>query len=183
MKAEEFKTVIIPLAGKLYRIAFRLLGDSCDSKDAVQDVFAKVWNMRDRLTEVNNIDAFVTTIMKNYCLDKLRTSHSSIWNGLSEKQEVAISDSVEERLIREDTSRMIKGIIHKLPEQQREIIVMRDLEGLEFDEIQKVTQTNLNHIRVNLSRARRAVRAEMLKLFNYELYVMETLKHDKYSSY
>jgi RNA polymerase sigma-70 factor (ECF subfamily) len=83
---------------------------------------------------------------------------------------------MEERFIQEDTGRMIKSIIRKLPEQQREIIMMRDIEGLEFEEIQKVTRTNLNHIRVNLSRARSAVRAEMLKLFNYEKYVMETIK-------
>ena len=176
MKAEDFKTVIIPLTGKLYRIALRLLGDSSDAKDAVQEVFAKAWNMRERLAEVNNIDAFVTTMMKNYCLDKIRTNHSSTWGDLKENQNTAFSDSVEERFIQEDTGRVIKSIIRKLPEQQREIIVMRDLEGLEFDEIQKVTNTNLNHIRVNLSRARSAVRTEMLKLFNYERYVMETIK-------
>lgn len=176
MKAEEFKTIIIPLTGKFYRIALRLLGDSNDAKDAVQDVFVKAWNMRDRLSELNNVEAFVTTMMKNHCLDKLRTNHSSAWVDSNEKQYIAFPDSVEERFIHEDTGRLIKGIIHKLPEQQREIIVMRDIEGLEFEEIQKVTQTNLNHIRVNLSRARKAVRAEMLKLFNYERYVIETIK-------
>jgi RNA polymerase sigma-70 factor (ECF subfamily) len=176
MKAEEFKSLIIPLTGKLYRIALRLLGDSSDARDAVQEVFAKAWNMRERLAEINNIDAFVTTMMKNFCLDKLRTNHTVGWSDVNEKQHMAFTESVEERFIHEDTGRMIKTIIHKLPEQQREIMVMRDLEGLEFDEIQKVTQTNLNHIRVNLSRARKAVRAEMLKLFNYERYVMETIK-------
>lgn len=176
MKAEEFKTVIIPFTGKLYRIALRLLGDSSDAKDAVQEVFVKAWNMRERLSDVNNVDAFITAMMKNYCLDKLRTNHSSSLNDLKDKHNMAHPDSVEDRLIHEDTGRMIKDIIHKLPEQQREIIVMRDLEGLEFDEIQRVTQTNLNHIRVNLSRARFAVRTEMLKLFNYERYVMETIR-------
>jgi RNA polymerase sigma-70 factor (ECF subfamily) len=176
MKAEDFKTVIIPLTGKLYRIALRLLGDSSDANDAVQDVFVKAWNMRERLAEVNNVDAFVTTMMKNYCLDKLRTNHSSNRSELKDNHNVAFPDSVEERLNNEDTGRMIKDIIQKLPEQQREIIIMRDIEGLEFDEIQQVTKTNLNHIRVNLSRARSAVRTEMLKLFNYEQYVMETIK-------
>lgn len=176
MKAEEFKTSIIPLTGKLYRIALRILGDSSDANDAVQEVFAKVWGMRDRLSEVNNTDAFVTTILKNYCLDKLRTNHSSQWGDILENHNRASSESVEEKLIQEDTGRMIRNIIHKLPELQREIIVMRDLEGLEYEEIQKVTNTNLNHIRVNLSRARKAVRAEMLKLFNYEQYVLETIK-------
>lgn len=176
MKAEEFKTIIIPLTGKLYRIALRLLGDSSDANDAVQEVFAKAWNMRQRLAEVNNVDAFVTTMMKNFCLDKLRTNHSSQWGELNDNHNVAFSESVEEKLIQEDTGQLIKKIIHKLPEQQREILVMRDLEGLEFEEIQQVTKTNLNHIRVNLSRARSAVRAEMLKLFNYEKYILESIK-------
>jgi RNA polymerase sigma-70 factor (ECF subfamily) len=175
MKSEEFKSAIIPLTGKLYRIALRLLGDSSDAKDAVQEVFAKVWNMREKLSEVNNQEAFVTTILKNHCLDKIRTNHSAQWTD-HDKHSVAVPDSMEERFIQEDTSRVIKNIIYKLPEQQREIIVMRDLEGLEFEEIQKVTKTNLNHIRVNLSRARKAVRDEMVKLFSYEQYVMETIK-------
>jgi RNA polymerase sigma-70 factor (ECF subfamily) len=176
MKAEEFKTIIIPFTGKLYRIALRLLGDSSDAKDAVQEVFVKTWNMRERLSDVNNIDAFITTMMKNFCLDKLRTNHSASFSELNDRQNVVHPDSVEDKLIHEDTGRMIKDIILRLPEQQREIIVMRDIEGLEFDEIQRVTQTNLNHIRVNLSRARYAVRTEMLKLFNYERYVMETIR-------
>ncbi|NJO68829.1 MAG: hypothetical protein HC830_05680 [Bacteroidetes bacterium] len=71
---------------------------------------------------------------------------------------------------------MIRELIHKLPEQQREIMVMRDLEGMEFEEIKEITQTNLNHIRVNLSRARKTVRDEMLKLFNYEKFVIENIK-------
>lgn len=178
MKAEEFKSAVIPLSGKLYRIAMRLLGDSQDAKDAVQEVFAKAWNMRERLTEVNNIDAFVTTMLKNHCLDKLRTNHSSTWSE-AEKQNIVFPESMEERFIQQDTGRVIRDIIHKLPEQQREIMVMRDLEGLEFEEIQRVTKTNLNHIRVNLSRARKAVRDEMLKLFNYERYVMESIKLSK----
>lgn len=178
MKAEEFKSAVIPLSGKLYRIAMRLLGDSQDAKDAVQEVFAKAWNMRERLTEVNNIDAFVTTMLKNHCLDKLRTNHSSTWSE-AEKQNIVFPESMEERFIQQDTGRVIRDIIHKLPEQQREIMVMRDLEGLEFEEIQMVTKTNLNHIRVNLSRARKAVRDEMLKLFNYERYVMESIKLSK----
>lgn len=175
MKAEEFKTAIIPLTGKLYRIALRLLGDSSDANDAVQEVFAKVWNMREKLSEVNNKEAFVTTVLKNHCLDKIRTNHSARWTE-NDKHSIAVPDSMEERFIQEDTSRMIKTIINNLPEQQREIMVMRDLEGLEFEEIQKITNTNLNHIRVNLSRARKAVRNEMVKLFNYEQYVMETIK-------
>jgi RNA polymerase sigma-70 factor (ECF subfamily) len=176
MKAEEFKTVIIPLTGKLYRIALRILGDSSDAKDAVQEVFAKAWSMRVRLAEVSNIDAFVTTMMKNYCLDKLRTSHSSERRDLNDNHHIAFPVSIEDKFVQEDTGAMIKSIIQKLPEQQREIIIMRDLEGLEFDEIQKITKTNLNHIRVNLSRARSTVRTEMLRLFNYEHYVMETIK-------
>lgn len=175
MKAEEFKASIIPLTGKLYRIAFRLLGDSSDAKDAVQEVFAKAWNMRERLSEINNKDAFLTTMIKNHCLDKIRTNHSLRGNEDDSRQYLT-TESVEDRFIHEDTGKVIRNLIHKLPEQQREIMVMRDLEGLEFEEIQKLTQTNLNHIRVNLSRARKAVRDELLKLFNYEQYVMETIK-------
>jgi RNA polymerase sigma-70 factor (ECF subfamily) len=176
MKAEEFKSAVIPLTGKLYRLALRILGDSSDAKDAVQEVFAKLWNMRERLAEVNNTDAFVTTVLRNYCLDRLRTNHSVHWDDFQGRNSLVFPESVEDKFIAEDTGKVIKKMIQKLPEQQREIMVMRDLEGMEYDEIQQVTQTNMNHIRVTLSRARKTVREEMLKLFNYEQYVMETIK-------
>lgn len=176
MKAEEFKTTIVPLTGKLYRLALRFLGDTAEAQDAVQESFAKLWNMRERLATVNNIEAFATAVLRNYCLDKLKTNHSVPWDTNHEKFTKIFPESIEERFIDKDTAQVMKEFIQKLPEQQREILMMRDVEGLEFEEIQKITKTNLNHIRVTLSRARKTVRDEMLRLFNYERYVLESIK-------
>lgn len=176
MKAEDFKTVVIPLTGKLYRLALRILGDSSDAKDAVQEVFSKLWSMRERLAEVNNVDAFVTTILRNHCLDKIRTTHTVPMEDFQGRNGLVHPESVEDQFIHNDSARIIKLMIQKLPEMQREIMIMRDLEGLEFEEIQKLTQTNLNHIRVTLSRARKTIRDEMIKLFSFERYVMDHIK-------
>ena len=67
-----------------------------------------------------------------------------------------------------DTIKKVHEIIDKLPEQQKIIIQMRDIENCDYDEIAEVTQLSLNNIRVNLSRARKKVRDTLLKIQNYE---------------
>jgi RNA polymerase sigma-70 factor (ECF subfamily) len=66
-----------------------------------------------------------------------------------------------------ETAGLIKRIITGLPDIQRTIIHLRDIEQLEYDEIAEATELNVNAIRVNLSRARKKVRDEILKIQNY----------------
>jgi RNA polymerase sigma-70 factor (ECF subfamily) len=75
------------------------------------------------------------------------------------------SDS--ELLENADSVVLIKQIISGLPELQRTIIQLRDIEQLEYEEIAEATELNVNAIRVNLSRARKKVRDEILKIQNY----------------
>jgi RNA polymerase sigma factor (sigma-70 family) len=60
------------LKDKLYRFALRLLGDGEEARDAVQETFLKLWNLRDKLNMYRSLEAFSMTIIKNYCLDKIK---------------------------------------------------------------------------------------------------------------
>ena len=61
-------------------------------------------------------------------------------------------------------------LINKLPELQKVVIHLRDVEGYDFDEIAGITELSLNAVRVNLSRARKNVREGLIKVNKYELY-------------
>ncbi|MBY0435566.1 MAG: sigma-70 family RNA polymerase sigma factor, partial [Cyclobacteriaceae bacterium] len=72
MDLETFQNLVFPVKNKLFRFAYRLLGSSDDAKDVVQEVFIKVWNGREQLNEIQNLEAWCMRITKNMSLDRLR---------------------------------------------------------------------------------------------------------------
>ncbi len=169
MNAEEFKQKVLPVNQKLLRLSFRFLGDTQEAEDAVQEVYMKLWGMRQKLVEINNVEAFATTVTKNHCLDRLKS-----------RRTVSLEDNLPNLGNREsgyenphqisenqDSVSYVRLIIDNLPEQQKSIIIMRDIEQYSFEEIQEITGLDLNYIRVNLSRARKQVRDELTKVHEY----------------
>ncbi len=159
MDAKEFKTEVLPMKNKLYRFASRLLDDAEEAQDAVQEVFIKLWNMRDRLHTLNSAEAFAMTITRNYCLDRIKARKTvSVEQTKSLLFKEDKNENIEERTEQRDTLMHVRKIMALLPEQQRMIIHLRDIEGYEFEEIEQALDINLNTIRVNLSRARKKLR-------------------------
>jgi len=165
MKQKEFTKTILPFKDKLYRLAKRLLVSSEEAEDAVQEVFLKLWNGRERIQNYKNPEAFAVTMTKNYCLDRLKSKqagnlkivHSNYQN----------SENLEKRLEANDGVALVFKIMETLPEQQKMILQLRDVEQFEFAEIAKMLDSNETAIRVALSRARKTVREALLKQYNY----------------
>ena len=159
MDTNRFKLEVLPLKNKLYRFASRLLDDGEEAQDAVQEVFIKLWDKRDKLEGLNSLEAYAMKVTRNHCLDKIKARRTvSIEKSKSlytkENEEV----SVERQIELKDSAKYIKKLIAGLPEQQKMIIQLRDIDGYEFEEIEQALDINLNTIRVNLSRARKRIR-------------------------
>jgi RNA polymerase sigma factor (sigma-70 family) len=167
MTSEEFKNRLIPMHQRLYRLCYRFLGTAADAEDAIQEVYLKLWNMRDKLTGIDNIEAFSTTVTKNYCLDRLKLKKTVRMDDLLTNSVVDSAQSPYHRVENYNNTFFVKQIIDTLPDQQKTIMVMRDIEEYDFDEIQAITGLDLNNIRVNLSRARKQVRNELIKVHDY----------------
>ena len=159
MKLKQFEIEVLPLKDKISRLAYYLLTDSQEAEDATQEVFLKLWNLRDDLSVVENMQAYVLRITRNLCLDKIRSQNRSpLRDDSTENEAVEKTKNPHEQTELRDTLSVVKKIIDTLPETQRTIISLRDIEGLEFDEIAEITGLNENAIKVNLSRARKKVR-------------------------
>jgi RNA polymerase sigma-70 factor (ECF subfamily) len=168
MNAEEFKEKVLPVNQKLFRLAFRFLSNVQEAEDAVQEVYMKLWNMRNKLNEINKVEAFATTMTKNLCLDKIKARHTvSIDDQLNINNKSSVSDNPLELSENKENMSLIRMIIDTLPEQMKSIMIMRDLEEYSFEEIQEITGLTLNNIRVSLSRARQQVRTELTKVHEY----------------
>ena len=162
MSSELFKKEILPLRHQLFRVSLRMLDDSEDAEDAVQEVLLKLWSKRDALAACDNPAAFATTVTRNHCLDKLKLKKET--ETIDNHYAVVARDNPHLQLERKNTEQTLKHIIGTLPQLQQLIITMKDIEEYEVDEIAEITGTSAEAVRVNLSRARKKVREEYIKL-------------------
>jgi RNA polymerase sigma-70 factor (ECF subfamily) len=164
MVARDFKTRVLPVSKKLLRFATQFLKDDDGARDVVQDVFLKLWQKRETLAEIENIEAFAMRMTRNRCLDILRTNRLVTIDAETDRKMKEESVDVHSRIELGESAKQIKMLINRLPEQQRTVMQLRDIEQLSYEEIAEVTELQVNAIRVNLSRARKKVRDEFLKL-------------------
>lgn len=162
MSQELFRAAVLPMRDYLFATARRILSEEDDAEDAVQEVLLKLWYIRESLGNYDNVEAFVTTVTKNHCLDKLKVRKRT--EEMTDSVLVMQSDTTPYDLTeKRDTHALIRKIIETLPPLQREIIKMKDLDEYEVDEIAEITGTKVEAVRMNLSRARKRVRDEFLK--------------------
>jgi len=165
MNSEEFKNKVLPLSNKLFAFAFRILKRREEAEDAIQEVFLKLWKLRNKLEEYRSLEAFAMTVTRNYCLDKIRTTHTVLVENNYYNDPVMVDDTADRKLDLQDAVSHVKDIINNLPEQQRIVIHLRDIEGNSYNEISKIMKENVNTLRVSVSRARTKVREELNKLY------------------
>ncbi len=168
MQGSEFKTRVIPLSNKLLRFAGCFLNNGEDARDAVQDVLLKLWEKRDTLDTVNNLGAYAMQVTRNLCLDRIRASRSMSENLPGELTLAGKTEELPDRSEWEDTAGWLLKLMNRLPEQQKSVIFLRDVEQMEYDQIAAITGLELNNLRVTLSRARKQVRDELIKLWKNE---------------
>ncbi len=166
MNQNEFITLIAPFKDKVFRLAKRLLVSNEEAQDATQDILVKLWDKKNGLENYSSVEAFAMTMTKNYCLDQLKSKRASnlkiVHNNFTSK-EASLDKKTEDR----DSWNWVERMINELPEQQKLIIQMRDIEQYEFEEIAKILDMNETAVRVNLSRARKTIKEKMTKTHQY----------------
>jgi RNA polymerase sigma-70 factor (ECF subfamily) len=165
LKQKEFLNTILPCKNTLYRLAKRLLVSSDEAEDAVQEVFLKLWKGRDKIDNYRSPEAFAITITKNYCLDRLKSKQAS--NLKIVHNNYKNSENIERTIEGNEGVELVTKIMETLPEKQKMIMQLRDIEQFEFAEISQMLEINETAIRVALSRARKVVREQLIKQYNY----------------
>jgi RNA polymerase sigma factor (sigma-70 family) len=167
MELQHFKSSILPIKDRLYRIAFNMVRSVEEAEDILQDAMVKLWNNRENWSEYRNIEAYAITVTKNICLDKLKSKKVK---GDFDVQQMQLDSGVNtpyQKLELSDSANAMKTVFLGLPEQQRLLITLRDVEGYSYDEIAEQTGMDINNIRVGISRARKRAKEGYLKIVNY----------------
>jgi RNA polymerase sigma factor (sigma-70 family) len=166
MTQAEFLNIVMPFKDKVFRLAKRLLVSKEEAEDATQEILIKLWRNKQKIQDYKNVEAFSMTMTKNFCLDRLKSKqaqnlkivHSNYQDhNVSLQKQIELNDSVD----------WVSKIMEELPEQQKIIIQLRDIEQYEYSEISKVLDMNETAIRVSLSRARKTLREKLTKTHNY----------------
>jgi len=149
-----FHTVWLPLQERFYRIAFYMLEDQDEAKDALQDLYLKLWNLRASLDLVRQPSAYGALLMRNLCIDRIRRRQADVpmEDVLAEK-----APPDEDLILRESVSEL-HAAIRKLPPSQRKLLSLRFLRGLSYEEIERETGLSGLNIRVQVSLARKKLK-------------------------
>lgn len=165
MNQRQFLNQILSLSDRSYRMALSILKDENSAKDALQELMLKLWEKRGTLDGIGNHQAFVLKSMRNLCLDMIRKpSHQ---NDIPAETEYA-APNPHQQIEQIDMINHIGDLINFLPETQRTILRMKDVEEMELHEIAQVMLMTENAVTVNLSRARKKLRELILKKLQIE---------------
>ncbi|MFD1293931.1 RNA polymerase sigma factor [Lutibacter holmesii] len=166
MKQSEFLKTVTPFKDKVFRLAKRLLVSTEEAEDATQELYFKLWKNRGKLKEYKSVEAFAMTMTKNYCFDRLKSKQASnlkLVHSNYKENDTSLSRKIELN----DSVSLVHKLIENLPEQQKLIIQLRDIEQYEFEEIGKMLNLKPTAIRVSLSRARKTIKEQLIKQHNY----------------
>jgi RNA polymerase sigma-70 factor (ECF subfamily) len=167
MTRKDFDEYVRQQSRKLYGYAFRFLLNQEEAEDAVQEIFIKLWNMREKLNEYKSIEALATTMTKNYCIDQLRKRKHMFQDQHNNQDYNFIAyPSPHEQMETRESDDLIRRIIDHLPDTYKIVIKLRDIDGFSYEEIAEKTGQNINTLRVILSRARGLIRDEYNKYQN-----------------
>jgi len=167
MDIQTFKTQVLPVREKVYRMSLRMLRSNADAEDTTQEVMLKLWTMRHSLAAYRNVEALAVQMGKNININKIRARKHSSEDAFDVMQEPALTP--DQQLEAADSMTTVARIIGRLPEMQRMVIRLRDLEGYQLGEIAGIMGCEESAVRVNLSRARKKVKEEFFKINNFSL--------------
>ena len=162
MSEDTFKQLFLPFHRKLFRIACRLLSNTDDAEDVIQETYIKLWTKRYEIGHISNAESFSIIVLKNTCLDFLRkTKKDSISEyDLNIASNVSLSNEIEQS----DQINHLTLLMNKLPEQQQLVMQLKHWDGYSDEEIEQITGLKKGNIKMILSRARKMIKDEYLKL-------------------
>lgn len=163
MTHETFRDTVFILKDEMYRFAKRFVMSSDEAEDVVQDLMLKFWQMKEKLSEYGNLKSYAMKCVKNECLNRLK--HEDVKMGFAALQ--LHRSELYQPEVNNLKDEIIK-FINSLPEKQKMVIHLKDVEDYAVNEISEMLDMEENAVRVNLMRARQKIKEQITQLMSYE---------------
>lgn len=165
---DAYTTLISTYENKILSYCYRMLGNRADAEDAAQEVFVKVFRFIDKFSEQSAFSTWLYKIASNVCMDMLRKTkggkaeHVSLHTQNEDGEEFALpladsAPSPYERAQLSEAQRVLSEALAKLPPEQKQVIILRDVEGLSYEEIAETIGTAPGTVKSRINRARKAL--------------------------
>lgn len=170
MQILDFRKDILPLKDKLFRLALRITFDRAEAEDIVQETLLRVWNKRDEWMHFNSAEAYCLTVARNLAIDRSERKDAQAV-ALTQELELDPGDTPtpHDRLVNKERLELVYRLIDGLPEKQRLIMQLRDVEGKSYKEIAALLNLTEEQVKVNLFRARQKVKQRFTEIDDYGL--------------
>ena len=165
----DFRNDILPLKDKLFRLALRITFDRAEAEDIVQETMIRVWSKRDEWHELESVEAYCLTVTRNLAIDRSEKKDAQTVELTPEAEEISAASSPYDNLVSKERLRLVHKLMNDLPEKQRSIMQLRDIEGKSYKEIATLLRLTEEQVKVNLFRARQKVKQWFTNIDNYGL--------------
>ena len=172
--ADAFEPLVLEHQTNVYRLALRLMGNEADAADAAQDAFLKAYTSLSSFRGDSRFSVWLYRLTNNVCIDALRRRRDTVpletEDVQGEAEELPLPDerwSPEILAERAEDIRAVRTAMAALPPDCREILTLREIGGLSYEELSAALHLELGTVRSRLSRARKKLADELMKSGNY----------------
>ena len=156
MTENEYNQCVDLYADNVYRFIFKNLRHEADAKDIVQGAFEKMWMNLDHVDNLRS-KSYLFTVAYNQMIDHIRKNKRVIL-----KEDFSESSKITQQPI-PDVKRILNEALSQLDEVQRSLVLLKDYEGYNYEEIGKITGLNASQVKVYLHRARLKLKSFIVK--------------------
>lgn len=164
MKEINFTRDVLPLKDRLFRLALRTTLDRAESEDIVQETLLRIWDMRDEWREIDSIEAYATTICRRLAIDATKKAARQNVTLDEQRDATPAGTTPYEQLDAKQRLHIVRQLLDTLPEQQRAIMLLRDIEGHTYQEIGQTLGLSESQVKVYLFRARQKIKKQFAKI-------------------
>jgi RNA polymerase sigma-70 factor (ECF subfamily) len=157
MTVDDFQIKAKKIRSKLIRIAEQSMSKKSDAEDIVQETLLRIWIAQQRWNTYENFEAVTVKTLKNCIIDYYR-AHKTVHETIEDAAFLTATHTPYQQLEIKDQAKMLEKQIEQLPDLQRMIITLKDIKGYEMEDIAKITQSSIDSVRMNVSRARKKIR-------------------------
>jgi len=164
---DSFEKLIAKHQQKVYNIAYRMMGNEEDAKDAAQEALIKIYKNIGRFRGDSGFTTWVYRIAVNACKDELRKKKHNVISLDKEteteegsfKHEFADQNLKPDELLEQaELNEIIQSSIQVLPEQNRVAIILRDIQGFSYEDISKVLDCPVGTVKSRINRGRKLLK-------------------------
>lgn len=149
---------------QMYYIAKKYVKDSALSEDAVQDIFVKLWNKRNRLDETKSIKGFLFTMLRNHLLNMIRDRKKEIVS-MSDvnKEEFPRHNLTEDEMVYKEYHDIVKQGMEELSDRKREVFELKTLQGHSNSEVAELLNINIRTVKTHFYNSSKFMREYLRK--------------------